>query len=169
MEVSSQVAQAFLKGDPKAVEQVYVAYRRLLYFVIVTIVKNEEDANDVFEELFVSFLSEKARPEDPQRLSSYLTQSAHNAAINFAKKRDALIDYSDLMDVYGEEEQDNSYLQSLLEGLSDLENIVFTYKIVYDFSFRDISALTGIPRMSVHRLYREALKKAHKLYGDKKT
>jgi RNA polymerase sigma-70 factor (ECF subfamily) len=169
VEVPIQVARDFIKGDSQAVEQVYVAYRRLLYFIIVSIVKNEEDANDVFEELFASFLSKEKSLSDPARLNFFLEQSARNAAINFAKKRDSLIDYTDLMDVYGEDEQDNSYLQSLLEGLSDLENIVFAYKIVYGFSFREIERLTGIPRQNAHRLYGKALKKARRLYGVKKT
>jgi len=168
VEISEETAKAFLSGDRAATSEVYLAYRRLLYFIIVSIVKNQEDAADVFEEMFTHLLADPPQLASPKKLQAYLCASARHAAISFAKRRDALIDYSDLMDVYGQEEKDNDYLQTLLGGLSDLEAIVFTYKIVYEFSYREISALTGIPRMSANRLYHEAPKKARRLYGVKK-
>jgi len=168
VEVSLETAKAFLSGDRAATSEVYLAYRRLLYFIIVSVVKNQEDANDVFDDVFTHLLEEPPKLQDPKKLQSYLCTAARHSAISFAQKRDSLIDYSDLMDVYGTDEKDNGYLQNLLEGLSDLEAIVFTYKIVYGFSYREISALTGIPRQSANRLYHEAIKKACRLYGVKK-
>jgi RNA polymerase sigma-70 factor, ECF subfamily len=165
VEVNLSTAKAFLSGDSAATSAVYLAYRRLLYFIIVSVVKNQEDADDVFDDVFTHLLQEPPKLQDPRKLQSYLCETARHSAINFAKKRDALIDYSDLMDVYGADEKDNGYLQSLLEGLSDLEAIVFTYKIVYGFSYREISALTGVPRQSLNRLYHEAITKARRLYG----
>lgn len=165
MEITTKCAERFLKGDEAAAEEVYLAYRRLLYFIIVSIVKNKEDAEDVFQDLFTALVAKRPSVK-ASKLQSYLCQSAKNAAINFAKKRDSLVDYSDGIDVlYGENDHSNPYLQGLLSGLSDKENIIVVYKVVYDFSFREIASLTGISRQSANTIYREALKKMKKLYG----
>lgn len=164
MDISKATAQRFLEGDDRAIEEVYVTYRRLLYFIIISILKDPDDSEDVLQDVFSSLLTKRPAIK-PSKLQSYLCQSAKNTAINFAKKRDALIDYSDLLDVYGENDASNPYLQDLLSGLSDLENIVVVYKIVYDFSFREIASLTGLSRQHANNLYHQALKKMRKIYG----
>ena len=58
VEVSLETAKAFLSGDRAATSEVYLAYRRLLYFIIVSVVKNQEDANDVFDDVFTHLLEE---------------------------------------------------------------------------------------------------------------
>lgn len=165
MEINSGVAKRFLEGDDRAFEEVYNSSRRLLYFIIISILKDPSESEDVLQEVFANIVAKRPTVK-ASKLQSYLCQSAKNAAINAAKRRDSLIDYSDLLDVYGEEDHDNTYLQNLLEGLSDRENIIVVYKIVYGFSFREIATLTGISRQSANTIYKNALKKMRKIYGD---
>lgn len=165
MEINTGAAKQFLEGDDRAFEEIYNSSRRLLYFIIISILKDPSESEDVLQEVFANLLAKRPKVK-PSKLQSYLCQSAKNAAINTAKRRDSLIDYSDLLDVYGEEDHDNPYLQNLLEGLTDRENIIVVYKIVYGFSFREIARLTGISRQSANTLYKTALKKMRKTYGD---
>jgi len=166
LELNLKTAKSFIAGDTEAVNDVYNEYRKLLFFIIVSITKNEQDANDVFQTVFTEILENPPRHIKPEKLQQYLCESAKNQAINFIKKRDALIDYSDLLDIYGEEDCDNSFMQSLLSGLSDVENTIIVYKIVYDFSYREISSLTGLSRQNCINIYKRALIKMRKLYGD---
>jgi RNA polymerase sigma factor (sigma-70 family) len=167
LEISITTAKAFLEGEGTAVQEVYETYRKLLYFIIVSIVKDKSDAEDLFQDVFVEVLSNKNASVKPAKLRNYLCECAKNKALNFIKKRNALVDYTDLMDIYEMDESDNPYLQNLLEGLTDLENVLVSYKIVYGFSYREIERLTGLKRQNANNIYRRAIHKLRKLYGDK--
>lgn len=168
MNVSLTTAKEFIAGDAAATQEVYLAYRKLLYFVIVTIVGNEEDAKDVYQDVFLNLLSHRGAITDPKNLHSYLVAMAKNAAINYVKKRDSLVEYSSLLDFYGEEERHNSYLQDLNTFLSDRENIVVTYRLAYGFTIREVATLTNVSPRQINIIYSQAIHKLRRgLHGGK--
>ncbi len=160
-----KVSYGFVSGDEASIQEVYVAYRKLLFFIIVSIVKNEEDAKDLLQETFLKAIENRRSIANPKFLDSYLTATARNLALNFAQKKRPEVSYEDLEEVYGEEEKDNVYLQEMNAYLTDKENIVILYKIEYGYSFRAIAALTGIPVSTVALRYKAALAKAKAHYG----
>lgn len=106
--VSHSATCRFIAGEEQATCEVYETYRKLLYFVIGTIVGNEEDTKDVFQETFAKILASRAKIKEPKNLQSFLLTSARNCAIDFVRKRNALVEYSCLLDIYGEEDRDNA-------------------------------------------------------------
>ncbi len=169
MKVSDRVASAFLLGEDAAVSEVYLAYRKLLYFIIITIVKDEEEAKDVFQETFLRALEGRSRVRDPRNLEAYLTSTARHLAINRAKQRKPEASYEDIEELYGEEEKDNLYLQEMNPFLTDKESLVAIYRFEYGYSFADIRRLTGMPISSAKRHCKEAVRKIKKQWekGDK--
>lgn len=162
--VSLGVAKKFIEGEPSAIQTVYLSYRKLLFFIIVSIVKNESDANDVYQDVFTELLQKPNAIQDPKNLHSYLINSAKNAAINFVKKRDALIDYQSLLDFYANEEQDNPYLQEVTEGLPSLEAVVVIYHLNYGFSFVEIAKITNLSRQTVSSYYHKGIKDLRQIF-----
>jgi RNA polymerase sigma-70 factor, ECF subfamily len=162
LRIPLSTARGFIAGDEEAISEVYLSSRKLLYFIIRSIVANKDDADDVYQETFVRILASRAAIKSPKCLERYLTQCAKNAALNFVRERGVRIDACELMDAYGEEDHKNSYLQEFMPFLSDLENAVAVYKIEYGFSFREIAALTGVSRQTADSAYRDALRKIRK-------
>jgi RNA polymerase sigma-70 factor (ECF subfamily) len=159
-----KVTCGFVSGDEESIQEVYYAYRKLLFFIIVSIVKNEEDAKDLLQETFLKAIENRRSIANPKYLEAYLTATARNLAINFAKKSKPDVSYEDLEEVYGEEEKDNAYLQEMNAYLTDKENIIILYRIEYGYSFRAIADLTGIPVSTVVLRYKTALAKAKAHY-----
>ena len=162
MKVSTSVAKAFLRGEEEASQEVYQAYRKLLYFVIASIVGSKEDAEDVYQDTFVAVLTNRNQVKSPKDLEWYLLQTAKNLALNAVRKRDALIDYSSTLDLYGEEEKKNDYLQELNQFLNDRENIVVTLKIAYGFTNKEAGKILDVSEREVALIYHQALKKLRK-------
>ena len=50
--------------------------------------------------------------------------------------------------------------------LTDLENQIFTLKVVYDFTFKQISKLTKIKNGKVYLIYQTALEKVKNHYKE---
>lgn len=158
MNVSQTTARRFVEGDEAAFSEVYSAYRKLLFFIIGSIVGNSSDAEDVFQEVFLSIWKSRQNIKNSGDLHWYLITTAKNEALSFVRKRDALVDYSSLLDVYGKEEH-NAFLDDLLKGLSSMEANVVIYKVEWGFSFEEIARLTGYTRQTIAKYYHEGMKK----------
>jgi RNA polymerase sigma-70 factor (ECF subfamily) len=165
LHIPLSTARGFLAGDVNATSEVYLSCRKLLYFIIRSIVANKDDADDIYQEVFANVLANRSAIKSPYNLERYLVRCAQNAALNFIKKRESLIDYSELMDAYGEDDHKNSYLQEFMPFLTDLENAVSVYKIEYGFSYREIATFTGVSRQTANNAYKSAVKKIKKNLG----
>lgn len=69
--------------DPKALEQIYDLYKALLFGMILSIVKNREEAEDVLQEVFLK-IWEKAGTFDEERghVYSWIIRLSRNKAID---------------------------------------------------------------------------------------
>jgi RNA polymerase sigma factor (sigma-70 family) len=168
LKVSLAVVDGFKHAQPEAIKEVYLAYKSLVYFLIVSIVKNEEDAKDIYQDTFVEAIQSAPSLKNPKGFESYLTTIATHKALNFVRQKSHQVDIGSLLDIYGEEESHNSLLLEMHDYLTDLENIMVTYHIYYGYGFRDISKLTNVPSSSCHQIYKKALGKIKAHLGGEK-
>jgi RNA polymerase sigma factor (sigma-70 family) len=169
VKVSKTTVDGFIHGQDEAVKEVYQAYRSLLYFIIVSIVKNEEDAKDLYQDTFIDAIKNAPLLRNPAGFEQYLTSIAKNKALNFVRQQKHVAEIGSLLEIYGEEESHNSLLLELHDYLSDLENIMVTYHLVYGYGFREIASLTGVPSSSCQLIYAKALKKIKCHIGGKEN
>ena len=169
MLVKRKVILDFIARDEKAFNEVYVAYRKLLFFIIISIVKNETIAEDLLQDTFIKVYEAKETIKDPSSFHSYITLTAKNLALNELKKMRRVESLEPLIDIYGYVEQNFTLLSEIADYLSDIENTIVVYKIVHERGFKEISQLTDIPLSTVYQIYQRALSKIKKRYGGKKT
>jgi len=169
MLVKRKVILDFIARDEKAFNEVYVAYRKLLFFIIISIVKNETIAEDLLQDTFIKVYEAKETIKDLSSFHSYITLTAKNLALNELKKMRRLESLEPLIDIYGYVEQNFTLLSEIADYLSELENTIVVYKIVHERGFKEISQLTDIPLSTVYQIYQRALSKIKKRYGGKKT
>jgi RNA polymerase sigma-70 factor (ECF subfamily) len=74
--------------DPQALTRLYNKYQRKVYSVVLRIVRNEEDACEILQDVFL-LVWEKANLFDSDRgtFSGWLIAVAHNKAINLLRSR----------------------------------------------------------------------------------
>jgi RNA polymerase sigma-70 factor (ECF subfamily) len=74
--------------DPQALTRLYNKYQRKVYSVVLRIVRNEEDACEILQDVFLQ-VWEKANLFDSDRgtFSGWLIAVAHNKAINLLRSR----------------------------------------------------------------------------------
>ena len=168
MLVKRKVVLALIKKDAEAFNQVYSAYRKLLFFIIVSIVKNETIAEDLLQDTFLKVYEAVGNLKDPNSFHSYITMTAKNLALNELKKMRRVESFEPLEEIYGYEEQSFTLLDEIADYLSDIENTIVVYKIVYERGFQEISTLMDIPLSTVYQIYQKALKKIKEHYQGEK-
>lgn len=152
-------------GDQTAFFIVYEHYKSLLYFVIMSIVKHKEDAEDLLQDTFIKIMQNIDSLDHISRFKSWAAMIARNLALNHLKAKKYLVSLDE--DVFELIKTDDTYfafLQDFQSHLSLVENLVIAYKIVYDFTFDDISDLLHTPRSTVYKTYKSALAKLRKTY-----
>ena len=168
MLVKRKVVLALIKKDAEAFNQVYSAYRKLLFFIIVSIVKNETIAEDLLQDTFLKVYEAVGNLKNPDSFHSYITMTAKNLALNELKKMRRVESFEPLEEIYGYEEQSFTLLDEIADYLSDIENTIVVYKIVHERGFQEISTLMDIPLSTVYQIYQKALKKIKEHYQGEK-
>ena len=162
MSISKKIVIDFISGNQYAIEQVYLEYKNLMYCVIAKYVDNQDNCDDVLSEAFIKAIEHAKEIDDPNHLKSYLCSIAKNEAINFQKKN-RLIPLSNVIEeIYGEEDRSNGLLNEIEPLLTNKETIVVYYRAVFEYSWNEISEMTGIPDSSARRIYSTAKEKLRK-------
>lgn len=162
MGISKATALGFLKGEDKATEKVYLAYKNLMFFIIAAYVPNQSDIEDLLSESFLKAMEHRKEVKDPSHLKAFLASIAKHQALDFLKKfREAPC--SDVLDeLYGEEDRSNDFLSLIEPLLTNKETIVVYLKVGFSYSWQQIASETGIPESSARRIYDKAKEKLRK-------
>ena len=158
-----ELVMAYANGDNSAFDTLLGRYEKSLFNYILTIVKDEDLANDIFQETFVKAITDirQGRYEDNGRFGAWLNRVAHNKIIDHFRRAkaentvsndadeeiDLLNDRSlceesieDVM-ISGQLTRD---LQRLVAELPDVQRQVLMMRIYRDMSFKEIAEETGV-------------------------
>jgi RNA polymerase sigma-70 factor (ECF subfamily) len=169
--VSKKTAAGFISGDEKATAEVYQAYRKLLFFLIGSIVGSYQEAEDLFQDTFEKAILSRSAIKKPEGLHYYLCQTAKNLSINYVKKREkTLYCYSFFCEEESEQpgNSTNSFLADLVPFLTTEETSVVTLKTVYGMKLKEIAVLSSKPISTVESIYKRAVSKLKKHYKESK-
>lgn len=74
-------------GDMLAFDRVYELYSHKLFSFVFKILKNEAEADDIVQEVFVKIWESRHKLEDYKLLNSYIFTIAYNNSIDLIRKR----------------------------------------------------------------------------------
>ncbi len=155
--------QALKRGNHEAFHEVYQQFRSLLYVIILSIVKHEPTAEDLLQDTFLKIYQKVSTLKDPDKFQAWASMIAKHTALNELKRRKEEV-WQDQYDQTSNGEDGKSLFQTWHKHLSDQENLVIAYKIVYELGFEDISKLMDVSLSNVHHLYEQALDKLKVMY-----
>jgi RNA polymerase sigma-70 factor (ECF subfamily) len=158
-----QTFSAFQRGDHQAFQIVYEQFRSLLYVVILSIVKHEATTEDLLQDTFVKIYQKGHLVRDPSKFQAWVVMIAKRTALN-ELKRNKEETWQDAYDNTPSREDGKSLFQTWHHNLSDEENLIVAYKIVYDLGFEDIATLMDASLSHVYKVYQQALKQLKVIY-----
>ncbi len=91
--IDSIVLNHLQKGDPKAFEQIFLAYYGKVKNFIGTIIKSESDAEDLAQDIFVKLWNNREAVDLQKSFNAYLYTIARNSAFNYLKHKNVCNTY----------------------------------------------------------------------------
>jgi RNA polymerase sigma-70 factor (ECF subfamily) len=152
----------YQEGDDKAFDELLARYQAKLYNYILFAVRNQELAEDLFQETFVKAIIniQQRRYAGDGRFSSWIMRIAHNLVIDsFRQERSEntvsndeaevdLFNDADLCDDNIEtqiiNDQTLADVRRLVDALPDNQREVVYMRYYQDLSFKEIAEITGV-------------------------
>lgn len=167
------------QGDVKALDILYVAYAPLVRNWCFAILKNNAEAEDLTQDIFLRIWNYREDLYEVRSFKSYLFRTTHNAVLNkireknvrlmFARSRsgDALIeeDASSLTDTADLLNK----IKIALEGMSDLRKRIFKMSRFEDKTYQEIAESLKISPKTVQYHISCALAELRKLMMENET
>ena len=157
------LALLYVGGNNKAFDELLNRTQSSLYAYIMFVVRNEDVANDIFQETFVKVITrlQEGRYTDSGKFSFWLTRIAHNAIMDWYRAQRSehivdLADENDLSKLKGEQVMDNfreselvneqvmDDVRRMMEALPAAQREVVYMRFYQQLSFKEIAELTGV-------------------------
>ena len=157
------LALLYVGGNNKAFDELLNRTQSSLFAYIMFVVRNEDVANDIFQETFVKVITrlQEGRYTDSGKFSFWLTRIAHNAIMDWYRAQRSehivdLADENDLSKLKGEQVMDNfreselvneqvmDDVRRMMEALPAAQREVVYMRFFQQMSFKEIAEETGV-------------------------
>ena len=152
-----------------SVEMLIGKYRNNLYAAAFSICKNAQDAEDVVQDTFIQYWSQKREFESEQHIRAWLIRVAINKAKNKNNTffRRNVLPLEDYMQTLTFESEESSELFEAVMDLSEKYRIVIHLFYYEDYSVNEIASILKLTQSNVKvRLSRGRLVLRNKLKED---
>lgn len=180
-----ELVTAYANGDNAAFDVLLGRYQKSVFSYILHIVKDNELANDIFQETFVKVITtiRQGRYEDSGKFSAWLNRVAHNLVIDHFRRQKGentvsndetehdLLNNKELCEGNIEDEMVQKQLvkdlHKMIHVLPDAQRQVLMMRFYRDMSFKEIAEKTGVSINTALGRMRYALLNMRKLALDK--
>lgn len=157
------LALLYVGGNNKAFDELLARTQSSLFAYIMFVVRNEDVANDIFQETFVKVITrlQEGQYTDSGKFSFWLTRIAHNVIMDWyrAQRSEHIVDLADdndLSKLKGHEVLDNfreseivneqvmDDVRRMMETLPASQREVVYMRFYEQLSFKEIAELTGV-------------------------
>lgn len=172
----SELIKCIREGDERAFSEVFRTYAEPLIRYAATMLKDEDDAADIVQQLFVSIWDKKGLPDIHVSLKSYLYRSVHNHCLNKLKQMKVREGYANDVQAVSdglipgvhdiiENKEMGSRIQAALDTLPEQCRRIFSMSRLEQRKYQEIADQLGLSAKTVEnqmgkalKLMREALK-----------
>lgn len=168
MIIESQLIKKIKQKDEEAFEIVYRKYEGLIYYIALSITKNKEDAEEVVQDTFLNMFDSIETYQEKNKFKQWLMQIARNLSYNKVTRNKAKNDIHDENYIHNyNTTSDTEQIDIVLTIQGTLDAIssqVVILKIVYNFSFKEISEELNMSLPQIQGIYYQSLKKLKKVF-----
>lgn len=141
-------------------DEIYEEYFDKVYYKILGIVKNDTDAEDISQEVFLSVYKNLSKFREESNIYTWIYRIAINKTYDFFKKRKLEFEINE--DVLSLPENinfdTNVILEEKLKLISDREREIVILKDIYGYKLKEIAEMKNINLSTIKSIYYKALK-----------
>lgn len=157
-----QLVKAYAQGNNEAFDTLLSRHQERVYNYIVRIVRNEDVANDIFQDTFVKAITNirRGRYTDSGKFPAWISRIAHNLIIDYFRQEKSenlqscdidevdLLNRKDLSEATVEDllitEQIHDDVRMLIDDLPEAQREVLLMRYYRNMSFKEIAEATGV-------------------------
>lgn len=157
-----QLVRAYAKGNNEAFDTLLRRHQDRIFSYILRIIKNEDIANDIFQETFVKAIQtiRLGRYTENGKFPAWISRIAHNLIIDYYRQeKSENLQSTDLtdVDILNRKElcedtiedimisnQIRDDVKYLIEELPELQKEVLMMRYYQNLSFKEIAEITGV-------------------------
>ena len=141
-------------------DNIYEEYFDRVYYKVLSVVKNYDDAEDICQETFISVYKNLSKFREESNIYTWIYRIAINKTYDFFKKRKVEFEIND--DVLSLPEDINFdtkvILQEKLKLISEKEREIVILKDIYGYKLKEIAEIKNMNLSTVKSVYYKALK-----------
>ena len=141
-------------------DNIYEEYFDRVYYKVLSVVKNDDDAEDICQETFISVYKNLSKFREESNIYTWIYRIAINKKYDFFKKRKLEFEIND--DVLSLPEDINFDTKVILEEklklISEKEKEIVVLKDIYGYKLKEIAEMKNMNLSTVKSVYYKALK-----------
>ena len=141
-------------------DNIYEEYFDRVYYKVLSVVKNDDDAEDICQETFISVYKNLSKFREESNIYTWIYRIAINKTYDFFKKRKLEFEIND--DVLSLPEDVNFDTKVILEEklklISKKEKEIVVLKDIYGYKLKEIAEMKNMNLSTVKSVYYKALK-----------
>ena len=141
-------------------DNIYEEYFDRVYYKVLSVVKNDDDAEDICQETFISVYKNLSKFREESNIYTWIYRIAINKTYDFFKKRKLECEIND--DVLSLPEDINFDTKVILEEklklISEKEKEIVVLKDIYGYKLKEIAEMKNMNLSTVKSVYYKALK-----------
>lgn len=156
-------------GDQRAFTEIYNRYWKLIYAHVYKMLKSDEDAKDIVQEVFSGLWTKSASIKHHANIAGLLYVAARNKVFDLIEKNRVRFDYLGEIAVYLKDQADTQLetidekrileiLDREIANLPPKMRAIFEMSRKQDLSHREIATELGISEQTVKKQVQNALK-----------
>ena len=155
------------RGDRKTIEYIYLRYYKLVKYKAYEMVKNNEDADEITQDVFVKVFKKIDSYDTKQNFVTWLLTITKNTAIDYLKLKifdtECIEDFSNVSD--NAKETNKCDLDDKIKSLlTDEEYMIVIHKIYFELKFSEIAKILNSNLASVTGKYYRAINKFQTIF-----
>ena len=141
-------------------DNIYEEYFDRVYYKVLSVVKNNDDAEDICQETFISVYKNLSKFREESNIYTWIYRIAINKTYDFFKKRKLEFEIND--EVLSLPEDINFDTKVILEEklklISEKEKEIVILKDIYGYKLKGIAEIKNMNLSTVKSVYYKALK-----------
>ena len=141
-------------------DNIYEEYFDRVYYKVLSVVKNDDDAEDICQETFISVYKNLSKFREESNIYTWIYRIAINKTYDFFKMRKLEFEIND--DVLSLPEDVNFDTKVILEEklrlISEKEKEIVILKDIYGYKLKEIAEMKNMNLSTVKSVYYKALK-----------
>ena len=141
-------------------DNIYEEYFDRVYYKVLSVVKNDDDAEDICQETFISVYKNLSKFREESNIYTWIYRIAINKTYDCFKKRKLEFEIND--DVLSLPEDINFDTKVILEEklklISEKEKEIVVLKDIYGYKLKEIAEMKNMNLSTVKSVYYKALK-----------